>query len=498
MYAILGISKQKGGSVALSGHHNDRTREVPNADPARTHLNRTLYGDDRNVREIITEFIKAHGGKPRKDAVEAIELLCKASPQFFAEKDPEKLQEKVDRFVEQAMQFLQDERSGGTLVKAVLHLDEHTPHIHAHKVPIDPEGKLNAKYYTGGRELMEAKHDLYAEYMKPLGLERGRRRSRATHERVEEFYRSIDQPVRLDVDHEEIPDPPKMLITEEARRKYKEKVIRAVLKGLEEPHRVMRDQAMLARHERGQREEAERKAAERVEAAERAAQEQIAAIRQEEADRYDTLYRAATRILQDKGEVERENEGLRAERNRLDESLLEMTREKQGVELEAKRYRERLSDIPLHQVMDRMRYASERRDGVYLYPNSKGGVSMRIEGQQAFDHQNQLICRNSIDLVVQIRRRSEGIEGFTQEQAIEFLRQEFGDSRAAGAVVAHREQSVLEFFERTRQERDRSLVPGRGNDPWRGSRGRAEDHDRGSRGGHDDDRSGRSYTPGGR
>lgn len=126
-YAILGVAKQKGGSVALSGHHNDRTHSVPNADPERTHLNRVLHGDDRNVRETVTEIIDGHGGKPRKDSVEAIEILCKASPAYFKEKDPVKRREKLDAFVEQAMRFLLDERSGGKLVKAVLHLDERNP-----------------------------------------------------------------------------------------------------------------------------------------------------------------------------------------------------------------------------------------------------------------------------------------------------------------------------------------------------------------------------------
>ena len=205
--AIMRMKKRKGGAITLSGRHNDRTQPVPNADPERTHLNRILHGPDRPTRELVTEVIKAHGGKPRKDSVEAIEFLCKASPQFFAEKDQQKLQEKVDRFAEQAMKFLRDPESGGILVKAVLHMDEHTPHIHAYKVPIDPEGKLNNKHYMRDREQMERNQDLYYEYMKPLGLERGERRSRATHHRIEDFYKSIDAPVRLEVDHDEIPDP---------------------------------------------------------------------------------------------------------------------------------------------------------------------------------------------------------------------------------------------------------------------------------------------------
>lgn len=235
------MEKRKGGQITTSGRHNDRTQPVPNADPARTHLNRILAGDERPTRQLVTEVIKAHGGKSRKDAVEAIEILCKASPEFFAEKDPKKFQEKVDRFVEQAMKFLRDPESGGILVKAVLHMDEHTPHIHAYKVPIDPTGKMNNKHYMRDREQMERNQDRYYEYMKPLGLERGQRRSRATHERIEDFYKSIDKPVRLEVDHELLPDPPKVLITADAREKYKKQMARAILKQLEEAHETMRD-----------------------------------------------------------------------------------------------------------------------------------------------------------------------------------------------------------------------------------------------------------------
>ena len=110
--------------------------------------------------------------------------MLTASPEWFDEKDPEKYREKVDRFVGQAVKFLDDPRSGGRVAKAVLHMDERTSHVQAHKVPIDPQGKLNAKHCFGGRGKMEAVQDLYHEYMSPLGLERGRRGSRATHQRV--------------------------------------------------------------------------------------------------------------------------------------------------------------------------------------------------------------------------------------------------------------------------------------------------------------------------
>lgn len=503
-YAILGIDKQKGGSITLSGRHNDRTQPVPNADPERTHLNRVLAGDDRPTRTLVTEIIKQHGGKPRKDSVEAIEYMCEASPQFFSEKDPKKFQEKVDQFVEQAMKFLQDERSGGKLAKAVLHMDEHTPHIHAHKVPIDPEGKLNNKHYLGGRDKWEGMHDLYAEYMKPLGLERGERRSRATHVRIEEFYKSIEQPVRLEVDHDEIPDPPKVLLTEEARKKYKEKVIRAVLKGLEEAHKTMRDQAMLARHEKGQREEAEHKAeeaerlaAERVTAVERQAAERVQAIERAAADRVKEAERTAVEVLGENDKLRELAKSLLKERTELRSSLEALGREKDEVQLRAKDFQERLTDIPLPEVMHRLGYGREQQGTSHVYRDAQGQVALRIEGQKLFDYQNKVICRNSVDLVIHMRQHHQGVEGYNQTQALEFLREQFGDKRAAGAAVAHREQYALEFFGRLhdREERERSLVPQRGDDPWRGPRGQAEDRDRPR--GHNDDHGGH-YTPGGR
>lgn len=480
-YAILGISKQKGGSVALSGRHNDRAMRVPNADPERSHENRVLHGEDTNVRVLVTRTIEEHGGKPRKDAVEAIELLCKASPQYFNEKDPVKRQEKIDRFVEQAMEFLRDERSGGKLVKAVLHMDEHTPHIHAHKVPLDPDGHLNAKHYLGGREKMEAMHDLYAEYMAPLGLERGRRRSRATHERIEDFYRSINQEVRLEVEHGDVPDPPKVMITEEARRKYKEKLIRAVLKQLEEPHKVMRDQAMLARHERGQREEAERKADERVAAVEHAAAEKIKAVERDGAERFDNLHRSALFLVEENRGLHRDKEELRVERNNLHDALQKMTREKLDFQMQARQYHDRLTDIPMPEVMERLGYEAERQGQMLVYRGDQNEVAMLIQQQKAYDHQRELICRNSLDLVVHIRRQNEGLEGFDRNDALAWFQDEFGDQRAHGAYLANREQSALEFFGHRNEERERAraLVPERGDDPWRGPRGRAEDRDRG-------------------
>jgi hypothetical protein len=487
-YAILGISKQKGGSVGAAGRHIDRTRETPNADPERAHLNRVLIGDpERNVRELVTEAIDARGGKPRRDSVEAIEFMLQASPEWFMEDDPAKFQKRVDRFVEQAIKFLEDPQSGGECVKAVLHMDERTPHIHAHKVPFDPDGRLNARHYLGGREKMAAMHDLYADYMKPLGLERGKRKSRATHQRLKEFYTSIDREVDFNVEIEKIPDPPKVMMTKEARDKYKGKVLNSILKELEEPFRIMRDQALLTKDEQARRVEIEKRGEALVATVEEEARAKIAEVERHDAERSAHMERGARFIVEENRELREELNALRVERNSLHEQVLKEQRLKLDYSALARKYGDRLTDVPMPEVMERLGHVGERQGQAHVYRGDGQAVAVSIEGQQAFDHQNELICRNSLDLIVHLRQHQQGVKGFTPELGLTWLRDEFGEKRAAGAYLVNCEQAVQGLFERTR------LIPEHGRDPWRGPQGRTEDRDRGSRNHGSDNRGGRGF-----
>jgi hypothetical protein len=77
------------------------------------------------------------------------------------------------------------------VVRGELHLDESTPHIHAYLVPLDERNKLNCKSIFGGREKLSQFQDSYAAAMKPLGLERGIKRSRATHTEIKKYYGAV-------------------------------------------------------------------------------------------------------------------------------------------------------------------------------------------------------------------------------------------------------------------------------------------------------------------
>ncbi|MCA1605506.1 MAG: plasmid recombination protein, partial [Acidobacteria bacterium] len=204
-YAIARVGKLKGPSVVSSGKHVDRERETPNADPDRRHENRTLVGDGRSLREVVAEKIGAHGGKPRRDSVECVEMLFSASPEFFFDEEEVIDEEKVSKFSEKTVEFLR-EKYGDRCVKAILHMDEHTPHIHAFMVPIDGRGRLNCKSFFGTRDKFRQFQTEYARKMEPIGLERGVEYSRARHTDVQRFYATIMEPVHIKVNHEHIPD----------------------------------------------------------------------------------------------------------------------------------------------------------------------------------------------------------------------------------------------------------------------------------------------------
>ncbi len=57
-YAVIRVTKLKGGSVAASDQHAGRSRDTPNADPARLALNQVLMGEDRELREMVAERVR--------------------------------------------------------------------------------------------------------------------------------------------------------------------------------------------------------------------------------------------------------------------------------------------------------------------------------------------------------------------------------------------------------------------------------------------------------
>ena len=200
-YAIVRIAKLKKSSIGGSGSHVARSRTTLNADKSKQADNRTLIhsqDSDRPLGDVVAAKIASSKQKRkiRPDAVHAVEFLLSASPEYFRPNDPTEYgvhdPTRLEVWTRANVEWLQREY-GDRIVRAELHLDEATPHIHAYLVPIDERGQLNCRGIFGERKNMFALQDSYAAAMEPLGIERGIRGSKARHTDVKEYYAAVNE-----------------------------------------------------------------------------------------------------------------------------------------------------------------------------------------------------------------------------------------------------------------------------------------------------------------
>lgn len=199
---ILRIEKLKTfGNVAGSDDHVTRNRETPNADPTRKNVRLIGGEDDRSLEEIVKEKISTLKHLPRKDAVLCTEMFLSASPEYFRPGDPSLSGQWSDSLMQQWAIASRDwlaQNYGSKCVRAELHLDESTPHIHAYIVPLNEKtGRVSHDAMFGGRGgqgriKLSKLQDSYAAALAPLGIERGVKGSKATHTKVKEYYQAVN------------------------------------------------------------------------------------------------------------------------------------------------------------------------------------------------------------------------------------------------------------------------------------------------------------------
>lgn len=206
-YAICRIAKLKnGGAISASEQHTLRQRETPNADLSKH--NERFIGNPPRTSTLEQEIFDRIGEqKIRKDAVLCVEILMTASPEYFRPQDQGKAgkwdSQQLEDWKQAHHQWL-NQKFGDKIVRAELHLDEATPHIHAYLVPLDDKGKLNCKSHFGGRAKLSQFQDSYGQAMAPLGLERGIKGSRATHTQIKDYYAAVTKQPDLTLTPEEI------------------------------------------------------------------------------------------------------------------------------------------------------------------------------------------------------------------------------------------------------------------------------------------------------
>ncbi|MEJ6488073.1 MobV family relaxase, partial [Nostoc punctiforme UO1] len=199
---ILRIEKLKTfGNVAGSDDHVTRNRETPNADPTRENVRLIGGEDERALEEIVKEKISTLKHRPRHDAVLCTEMFLSASPEYFRPLNPSLSGQWSDSLMQQWALASRDwlaQNYGSKCVRAELHLDESTPHIHAYIVPLnDKTGRVSHDAMFGGRGgqgriKLSKLQDSYAAALAPLGIERGVKGSKATHTKVKEYYQAVN------------------------------------------------------------------------------------------------------------------------------------------------------------------------------------------------------------------------------------------------------------------------------------------------------------------
>lgn len=185
-YGILRFAKYKGPEISNIEAHNERKKEKyasnPDIDLSRKKLNYHLIKPNGKYRAESNRLIEENGCRTRKDSVRVVEALITATPDFF--KGMKK--NEIRNYFQTALEFIEKYQDSKTILSAVVHMDEKTPHMHVSFVPITPDGRLCAKEILGNRKKLTWWQDEFWKHMveKYPNLERGESASLTGREHI--------------------------------------------------------------------------------------------------------------------------------------------------------------------------------------------------------------------------------------------------------------------------------------------------------------------------
>ena len=185
-YGILRFKKYKGPAISPIEAHNERTKEKyasnPDVGTSRSHLNFHLVTPQRKYRAEAEKQIAETGCRTRSDSVRVVEALVTASPEFFKGKK----KSEVRAYFQEALGFIEKYQAKDTIISAVVHMDEKTPHLHLVFVPLTEDNRLCAKEIIGNRANLTKWQDDFHAYMveKYPDLERGESASKTGRKHI--------------------------------------------------------------------------------------------------------------------------------------------------------------------------------------------------------------------------------------------------------------------------------------------------------------------------
>lgn len=206
-YCVLSIKKYHTfPQLHALQKHNNREIPLPNVDSSLSVRNVNLIDRGNSYNDTWHEIVNEEEIKRnqkiglRKNSVIVLEIVTS----FSADADVN-----LKQWAEKNVEWVSKTFGEKNIIACTLHLDETTPHIHTEVVPIDQNGKLNAKSFTGGRMAMMNLHTSYGKEMEPLGLKRGEKASKAKKKELTSFYKAVNKantaalPPRLNGEDEE-------------------------------------------------------------------------------------------------------------------------------------------------------------------------------------------------------------------------------------------------------------------------------------------------------
>ena len=205
-YAILRFANYKGPEIGHIESHNERTKEKyasnPDVDTARSHLNVHLVTPQRKYRAEAEKQIAEACCRTRSDSVRLVEALVTATPEFFKGKK----KAEIKAYFQEALDFIREHQDQKTIISAVVHMDEKTPHMHLSFVPLTADGRLCAKEIVGNKRKLTQWQDRFWEHMvkKYPDRERGESASETGRDHIpprvfKQMARLTKQAERLDM-----------------------------------------------------------------------------------------------------------------------------------------------------------------------------------------------------------------------------------------------------------------------------------------------------------
>lgn len=191
-YAVIHVTKLSGNSGGI-GAHIDRKHTPKNANPDAAHLNKELVKSatgslSKDIEQRIKEGYTSDR-KIRTDAVKGVGVILSGTHEQMKkiEKDGN-----LDAWTKANLKFVQDRFGEKNIIRATMHMDERTPHMHVVFTPITNDGRLHFKTFLDGKEGLTKLQDDYSKEMAKFGLNRGLEQSRATHTTTREYYAKLE------------------------------------------------------------------------------------------------------------------------------------------------------------------------------------------------------------------------------------------------------------------------------------------------------------------